>query len=80
MSRTVFVDNCIYSYALQLENGIPIVPFNGDPKDKELEDLLEYLIELQNYSNMAERNDEILMQSHYKNYFNRKIDTKTIIK
>ena len=53
MSRTVFVDNCIYSYALQLENGIPIIPFNGDPEDNELENLLEYLLDLQNYSNIA---------------------------
>lgn len=40
LTRTVFVDNCIYSYALQLENGIPILPFNGDPTDYELKHLL----------------------------------------
>lgn len=53
LSRTVFVDNCIYSYALQLENGIPIIPFNGNPKDNELEGLSEYLKDLQNYSDIA---------------------------
>jgi len=76
----VFVDNCIYSYALQLENGIPIIPFDGNPNDKELEYLLDYLIDLQNYSNMAERNDEIFKQSQFINYFNKEKDIKSTIK
>lgn len=53
LSRTVFVDNCIYSYALQLDNGIPIISFDGNPEDNELESLLEYLLDLQKYSNIA---------------------------
>ena len=39
----VLVDNAAYSYFFQLENGIPIIPFYDDKKDKELLHLLAYL-------------------------------------
>ena len=37
------VDNLIYSYALQLDQGIPICPFIDDEMDVELKDLAEIL-------------------------------------
>jgi len=39
----VLVDNSVLSFILQLENGIPILPFYYDPNDEELLHLLYYL-------------------------------------
>lgn len=39
----VIVDNFAYSYAMQFENGIPIVPFFTDKLDNELQLLGDYL-------------------------------------
>lgn len=32
----LIVDNAVYSFGYQLENGIPIIPFYNDRKDEEL--------------------------------------------
>lgn len=42
----VLIDNAAYSYSLQLDNGIPIVPFYNNKKDTELKELAHFLIEL----------------------------------
>jgi CTD nuclear envelope phosphatase 1 len=40
----LIVDNKVESYSSNLENGIPIESFLGDPKDKMLLSLKKYLI------------------------------------
>jgi hypothetical protein len=42
----VIIDNAIYSFAFQLDNGIPIIPFYDDKEDKILPRITEYLMEL----------------------------------
>lgn len=42
----LLVDNMVYSYAFQLENGVPIVPYYNYPEDRELLMLTEYLLAL----------------------------------
>lgn len=39
----VLVDNSVLSFAFQIENGIPILPFYTNPKDEELLHLVYYL-------------------------------------
>lgn len=39
----VLVDNSVLSFAMQLDNGIPILPFYTDRKDEELLHLVYYL-------------------------------------
>lgn len=39
----VLVDNAAYSYAFQIENGIPIIPYYEGKVDYELKALQEYL-------------------------------------
>ena len=46
LSNVVLVDNAAYSYAMQTENGVPIIPFFDDKKDCELIELCSYLTEL----------------------------------
>lgn len=36
LSDLVIVDNAVYSFGYQLENGIPIIPFYDDQNDEEL--------------------------------------------
>jgi CTD small phosphatase-like protein 2 len=36
MEDIVIVDNAVYSFGFQLENGIPIIPFYEDKEDEEL--------------------------------------------
>ena len=36
MDDIVIVDNAVYSFGFQLENGIPIIPFYDDKEDEEL--------------------------------------------
>jgi CTD small phosphatase-like protein 2 len=43
IDHMLIVDNATYSFAFQLENGIPIVPFYSCSKDTELLDLMHYL-------------------------------------
>ena len=39
----VIVDNSVYSFAYQIDNGIPIIPFCDDPNDEEMVHLVYYL-------------------------------------
>lgn len=48
----LIVDNNIYSFAYQLENGIPILDFMGDPHDTELLKVMETLSHLKGFSNL----------------------------
>merc|ERR1711957_319836 len=41
--RVLFIDHDPAAFLLQQENGIQIRPFDGDPSDSELADLLEFL-------------------------------------
>lgn len=39
----VIIDNAVYSFGFQLDNGIPILPFYDDKQDEELLHLIYYL-------------------------------------
>ena len=42
-SKVFLVDNCAYSYAYQIDNGIPIVSYHEGKDDTELQNLEQYL-------------------------------------
>lgn len=44
LSNVLLVDNAPYSYLMQLENGIPIIPYYRGKDDDELIGLEEYLM------------------------------------
>ena len=46
LKNVVLVDNAAYSYSMQLENGIPIVPFYKSKDDDELIVLEDFLMGL----------------------------------
>lgn len=41
----ILVDNLSHSFGFQIDNGIPILEFIDDKKDKELKYLYDYLLE-----------------------------------
>ena len=43
LADVLIVDNAVYSFGNQLENGVPIIPFYNDPEDAELIHLAHYL-------------------------------------
>ena len=42
----VLVDNAAYSFVLQVENGVPIIPFYNEKSDQELKRLEKYLLKM----------------------------------
>ena len=46
LEKVVLVDNAMYSFALQLTNGVPIIPFNDNKADQELQHLTSFLLRL----------------------------------
>ena len=43
LKDVVLVDNSVYSFAYQVDNGIPIISFYDDPRDEELLHLTYYI-------------------------------------
>ena len=43
LKDVVIVDNSVYSFAFQIDNGIPIIPFYNDKSDEEMLHLVYYL-------------------------------------
>ena len=43
LNNLVIVDNSVYSFAFQIDNGIPIIPFYSDTADEEMLHLIYYL-------------------------------------
>ena len=46
LSRVLIVDNSILSFAMQIDNGVPIVPFYNDKNDSILLKLKDYILSL----------------------------------
>jgi CTD small phosphatase-like protein 2 len=46
LEDTLIVDNSILSFSAQLDNGVPICSFTGNPNDRELAYLMTYLEEI----------------------------------
>lgn len=46
LRNVVLVDNAVYSFILNLNNGIPIIPYYNNKKDTELLKLRDFLLEL----------------------------------
>jgi CTD small phosphatase-like protein 2 len=51
----IIIDNKVESYSSNLENGIPIKSFYGDPNDKMLKSLKNYLMKLKDKYDVREQ-------------------------
>ena len=50
LNDIIIVDKFVHSFAFQIDNGIPILPWKDDPLDCELSYLTKYLIDLAQFS------------------------------
>ena len=48
LKDVAIVDNCVIAFCFQLENGIPIYPFDGEKNDHSLMDIYNFLMENKN--------------------------------
>lgn len=58
LSDLIIVDNAVYSFGFQLNNGIPIIPFYDDPTDQELFHLVPFLEILADCDDIRAKNKE----------------------
>ena len=77
LKNIVIVDNAAYSFAYQLENGIPIISWHNDPHDRELFNLIDYLKVLANAEDIRDVNREVFrMNSFYQDYIEEYLKVK----
>jgi len=67
MNNMVIIDNSVLSFAFQLENGIPVLPFYSNKSDNELIYLRDYLMELHKSDNLRETNSKVFNLSKLMN-------------
>ena len=71
MSQVILVDNAAYSYAFQLGNGVPIIPYYRGKSDYELLALEKYLLKMESSIDMREQNEANFKLSEYHHYFSK---------
>lgn len=64
----LIVDNAVYSFSRQLDNGIPITPFKEDPEDNEFKHLISHLQNCVLADDMREVNKQIFRFSDLLKY------------
>ena len=57
IDKMLIIDNSLYSFALNLENGIPILDFMGNKKDVELLKIIRYLDYIRQFDNLRIANE-----------------------
>jgi CTD small phosphatase-like protein 2 len=72
LENILIIDNNIYSFAFNLENGIPIINFLGDKNDHELLKVMKYLYYLKDFKNLKEENEKTY---NLKKIFDSNIET-----
>jgi len=60
LNRLLIIDDSIISFAFQLENGIPVAPFDGSQDDQELLYLKNYLENICVLEDAVKRNGELI--------------------
>ena len=65
MKDVLLVDNAAYSYAYQLDNGVPILPYFNGKNDFELKMLGHYLMDLYKESQLRRPNQKFFKLNRY---------------
>ena len=69
LSEMVIIDNAAYSFAYQIDNGIPIISWHDDTEDRELLNLIDYLQSLVDVEDIREVNFETFhLRTFYEDY------------
>lgn len=67
MEDLIIVDNAVYSFGFQMDNGIPIIPYYNDDADEELYHLIPYLEILSKCPDIRTKNAEVFQLSEMEN-------------
>ena len=59
LKDVLIVDNAVYSFGYQFDNGIPIIPFYFNKKDNELKSLISYLKSIYHMEDVREANRKL---------------------
>ena len=65
MKDVLLVDNAAYSYAYQLDNGVPILPYFKGKHDYEMQALESYLQTLLRVDDIREHNRKMFKLNRY---------------
>lgn len=68
LSDVVIVDNSANSFAFQLNNGIPIIPYYDNPEDRELIDLMDYLKLIHQEADLRVANGQFFQMKAYQKH------------
>ena len=63
----ILVDNSVYSFGFQLDNGVPIIPYYNDPQDQELKHLTDLLGALSHCDDVRQHIATTFKLSAYRN-------------
>ncbi|CAG9326573.1 unnamed protein product [Blepharisma stoltei] len=70
------VDNSVYSFAFQLDNGIPIISWTNRKEDKELLNLIDYLKQLSEADDIRAFNRKrFKLRAFYQDYVDKFVDS-----
>ena len=58
LKSTVIIDNAVFSFAFQLDNGIPIIPFYDDKEDQFLPKIRDYILSLKDLDDVRTKNQK----------------------
>ena len=67
----ILVDNAFYSFGYQMYNGIPILPFYEDKRDRELLELADFLERIKGVGDVREAISYYFIPELYRKYSNR---------
>lgn len=59
LENMILIDNSLLSFAYNLENGIPILPFYNNKNDIEMNNLKNYLLKLSKHQDMIKENEQV---------------------
>lgn len=60
LNDILIIDDLPHSFAFQIDNGIPILPYYNDPNDRELKYLAKYLLKIAKCKSLRETNKQHL--------------------
>ena len=63
LNNVLIIDNLSHSFAFQIDNGVPILPWYGDSNDCELKHLAKYLVKIAKCSSLKDANKQYLRLS-----------------
>jgi hypothetical protein len=72
----IIIDNSVLSFAFQLENGIPILPYYDNKEDNELKFLLNYLNNISSAGDLRIENKKCIKMDYFLQAAKEEVDSE----